>query len=401
MKLNFLMLFFYDPAPTATEKILGDLNEGMTKAYAEAKKANDEFTKLNQKFEAEVKKLNDDGTAKGATIEQILTDVKELQAKSNRIIVTQENQVKSLKHEIAAKMQENHANMTKGRFKFDIELFDTKAAGTMTAANNLTGSTVLTYNLQPAVRGRQAVHMRDLVTTVPSATGTWVFYRQNTPAGEGSFDFQTTHGNAKNQIDYDLTAVTVNAEFLAGYSRIARQMMQDLPFLQTFVNNELMEDYMRTESFKFFDALAGGGGATGNSTTSASVTVEKIIDYIANLEQNNYQPGSIVVRPKLWATILKTKPQDYSIPGGVTISPTGDVMIVGLPLLKCTTNAIPDDKILVGDWSKAAIIQTEGLSVGQFEQDQDNVIKNLVTVRVESRVGFAILRPDAFVYGNA
>jgi HK97 family phage major capsid protein len=381
-----------------SEKILGELNENMSKTLKESQKANEELIKLNQKFESEVKKLNEDAAAKGATVEQILEDVKELKAKSTRIIASTERSVKSVREEIANGFEKNFDKVKSSKFRFEIEQ---KSAGTMTAAANLTGEVVHTYSTVPAVRGRQAVHMRDLVSTIPSATGTWVFYRQNTPPGEGSFDFQTTHGNAKPQLDYDLTAVTVNAEFLAGYSRIARQMITDLPFLQTFVNNELVEDYLRTESFKFFDQMALGGGATGNSTTSASVTAEKVIDYVANLMQNNYQPNAIVVRPAVWATILKTKPQDYSVPGGVTISPSGDVMIVGIPLVSCTTNALPDNKILVGDWSKAAIIQTDGLSVGMFEQDQDNVIKNLITIRVESRVGFAILRPDAFVYGSA
>jgi len=395
MKLNFLAVFFYDPSPT--DILIGALDTKMTAALSEAQKANVELVKLNQKLEAEVAKLNADGVTKGATIEQILEDVKEVKAKSNRIITTQENRVKSVQEEIAIGFKASFDDVKKGKFKFDI---DQKAAGTMTAANNLTGDVVVSYNLVPAVRGRQAVHMRDLVSTIPSATGLWQFYRQNTPPGEGSIDFQTTHGNAKNQLDYDLTAVNVTAEFLAGYSRIARQMLQDLPFMQTFVNNELVEDYMRTESFKFFNELAGGGGATGSSTTGSSVTVEKIIDYMTNLMQNNYQPNAIVARPAVWGTVLKTKPADYSIPGGVSISPNGDVLILGIPFVACTTNALPDNKILVGDWSKAAIIQTEGLSVGMFEQDQDNVIKNLITTRIESRVGFAILRPDAFVYGN-
>lgn len=400
MKLSFLARFFYDPAPTTTETILAGLDSKMTTAITESQKANAELLKLNQKFESEVAKLNEDAGKKGATLEKIVEDVKELQAKQGRIIATQENTVKSVHDEIAKGMKEHAAAIAKGKFKFDIENGAVlKTVGNMTASANLTGSTVISYNLIPAVRGRQAVHMRDLVQTIPSQTGTWLFYRQNSPAGEGSFDFQTTHGAAKAQLDYDLTAVTVNAEFLAGYSRVARQMLQDLPFLQTFVNSELVEDYLRTESFKFFDQMALGGGATGASTTSASVTVEKIIDYMTNLMQNNYQPNAIVCRPAVWGSVLKTKPNDYSIPGGVTISPNGDVMILGIPMVACTTNALPDNKVLVGDWTKAAIIQAEGLSVGMFEQDQDNVIKNLITIRVESRVGFAILRPDAFVYG--
>jgi HK97 family phage major capsid protein len=54
--------------------------------------------------------------------------------------------------------------------------------------------------------------------------------------------------------------------------------------------------------------------------------------------------------------------------------------------------------VLIGDFSKAAIIQTEGLSVNFYEQDSDNVQRNLITAKVEARVALAVLRPDAFVF---
>lgn len=45
------------------------------------------------------------------------------------------------------------------------------------------------------------------------------------------------------------------------------------------------------------------------------------------------------------------------------------------------------------------IIQSSGLAVQFFEQDQDNVIKNLVTVRAEADVALAVLRSDWGIYG--
>ena len=392
---------FLDPVTESQKQtlLLESISGNVVKALTEAQKAQTELQVVNTKLTADVAALNTELAAKGATIEQMQGEIREMSAKQNAIASPALTAAKNVRETIAKKFEETFPTIQKGgKFNFDIEQ---KAVGVMTSSANLTGNVVITYANQVATRGRQAVHIRDLVSVIPSATGVWQFYRQNTPPGEGSFGFQTTHGASKNQVDYDLTAVTVNAEFLAGYARVARQMMQDLPFLQTFINNEMIEDYLRRESFEFFDKLAGGGQATGSTTTGASVTVEKIIDYIANLMQDNHNPNVIVTRPAVWATVLKTKPSDYSIPGGVTISPNGDVLILGIPMVACTTNALPDNKILVGDFTKAAIIQTEGLSVGTFEQDQDNVIKNLVTIRVESRVGFAVLRPEAFVYGNA
>ena len=87
-----------------------------------------------------------------------------------------------------------------------------KAAANMTAASNLTGNVVATYELQTAVRGRRKINFRDLVPVINSATGVWKFYRENTPVGQGSLATQSTHASVKNQLDYALTEVTVTAD---------------------------------------------------------------------------------------------------------------------------------------------------------------------------------------------
>jgi HK97 family phage major capsid protein len=338
--------------------------------------------------------------AKGATLKQMQDELTEFKASKGRRVTGDngedvESTRKLLKDAFAeefAKIKEQ-ANEPVAQHKFKV-----KAVGNMTAAANLTGSVQATYASQPALRGRRKLHIRDLLNVIPSATGLWKFYRQNIPAGEGSFDFQTTHGNLKEQLDYDFTEVTVTVDYLAGFVRIAKQMLQDLPFMQSFVSNELVEDYLRTEDNKFFGALYSA--ATGTAGTS-TVTVEKVIEAIANLEDRDYDVNGIVVTNQVWAKMLKTKPNDYSIPGGVTITPNGDVAIVGVPVFKTNASNIGNDRILLGDFTKAAIIQTEGLNVNMYEQDSDNIQRNLITVKAESRVALATLRTDAFTWMTA
>jgi HK97 family phage major capsid protein len=357
------------------------------------------FDELNGK----VKEINEDIAAKGATVKQLQDELQEFKARRGRVFTPdgqeEERTVSLLKAGFAENFDKikEQANEPKAEHKFKI-----KQVGNMTAAANLTGSVVATYASQPALRGRQKVHFRDLVNVIPSATGLWKFYRQNTPVGEGSFDFQTTHGALKNQLDYDFTEVTVTVDYLAGFVRIAKQMLQDLPFMQTFVSNELVEDYLRTEDLKFFMQIAGA--ATGNiSNVTSTVTVEKIIQAIANLGDSDYDPNGIVVTNQVWAKILLTKPNDYSLPAGnsVTVAANGDVSILGIPVIKVKDTYIGANRVLIGDWTKAAIIQTEGLNVNMYEQDSDNVQRNLITVKAEARVALAQLRLDAFSYFGA
>lgn len=361
------------------------------------------FDKFKTKQDSTVQEIQEELAAKGATLKQIMDELQMVKAKGGTQKLTLVTSGEQSTHEVLkeAFAKEHAAIIGKSKTDFERHKFETKNVGNMTASANLTGSVVASYASQPAIRGRRKLHIRDLVPVIPSATGTWIFYRQNSPVGEGSFDFQTTHGNSKPQLDYDVTAVTITAEYLAGFCRIARQMLQDLPFLQNFVTNEMVEDYLRTEDLKFFMQIAGA--ATGNTSnlSTTTVTVEKIIKGIANLREGDYDPNGIVTTHAVWAKMLNTKPNDYSIPGGVTITADGQIAIAGIPVFPTVEANIGADKVLIGDWTKAAIIQTEGLNVNMFEQDADNVTKNLVTCRAEARVALAQLRLDAFEYFGA
>lgn len=107
--------------------------------------------------------------------------------------------------------------------------------------------------------------------------------------------------------------------------------------------------------------------------------------------------NGVVLNPVDWATIAVTKPSDYSLPSIVTFI-NGRLTINGIPVFKASW--ITADEYMVGDWNLAKKIVTDGLAVEFFEQDADNVTKNLITARVESRTVLGIDRPDAFITGT-
>lgn len=276
-------------------------------------------------------------------------------------------------------------NVAKGR-SAKVEL---KTVGDMTQAANLTGENVHTYQPGVAMVPSQKVNFADLVPTVNSATGTYVLYRETT--SEGGITSQT-EGSPKSQIDYDLAAITYNATYISGYARYAKQMAQDLPFLTSFLPNALRRDYWKAENSIFNTAFAA---AIPTLTTVKVVTVEKIIDAISQLETLNYDVNGIVVTPAVWAEIALTKSTagEYSIPGVVTLM-NGQLALNGVPVYKASW--VPANTVYVGDWTQAKKVLVDGLAVEFFEQDADNVTKNLITARVESRTVLAIDRTDAF-----
>lgn len=262
----------------------------------------------------------------------------------------------------------------------------------MTVANNLTGDSLKTYQPGVAMVPAQLINFADLVPAVNSATGTYIIYRET--GSEGSISSQDTPGTAKTQIDYDFTEVVFNATYISGYARFAKQMAQDLPFLTSFLPDALRRDYAKAENTIFYNALSAVATA---STAAQTVGIERIINDIGALEGADYAVNGVVLNPVDWATIAITKPSDYSLPQVVTYV-NGQLVINGVPVFKASW--VPQDEYMVGDWNLAKKIVTDGLAVEFFEQDADNVTKNLITARVESRTVLGIDRPDAFILGT-
>lgn len=270
---------------------------------------------------------------------------------------------------------------------------DLKSVGTMTLGNNLSGDGQATYNQRQGLVPSQKVNFRDLIPTAVSPTGLYVTYRET--GSEGSIGVQT-EGNPKSQIDYDLTEVKVVSDYIAGFARFSKQMMFQLPFLQNTLQRMLLRDFYKKENATFFSAVSQA--ATGSTTTSATVDAEQLVDWIANQLTANFDASFALVSYSQWATLLKTKPMDYSVPGGVIIDPTGNIRIAGVPVIGASW--VTDGKALIVDSNYLERVETEGLRVEFSYEDSDNFQRNLVTARVECFEDINVMRTDALIYGS-
>jgi HK97 family phage major capsid protein len=360
--------------------------------------------KAAKSFESKVEQINEEMVKANKTALEALEQVKEAKAAFGKIAAKAESKIamsyndhiNSIKSEIAAGIEKGYGQIkeaVRGNGKgFSYEL-DQKAVGVMTTGNNLTGSVYTSYVDNPFLRAYVNPHLRSVFNIVPVSTGSVSFPRGNTPVGEGSFGKQT-EGSDKPQIDYDVTVVNTALSFIAGYARVSRQMIDDLPFLQAYLQQSLIEDFQRAEDTYYLNAIAAS--ATAGSSSGAN-TAEKFIDYVAQLGALNWTANLALTTHAGWAGLLKTKPSDYSVPGGMTIDNNGNVRIVGIPVIP--HSLVTASKIYVMDTSKYAIAQQSGLAVRSTEFDQDDFIKNLITFRCEARCELLQYQPTAAVYG--
>jgi len=273
---------------------------------------------------------------------------------------------------------------------------DVKAVGDMTLPVNLTGDQPRDYNFDVVMTPGQLVNFSDLTGSVSISGGTYTFPRET--GTEGSISAQT-EGASKSQIDYDLTMVDVNTDFIAGFSRYSRKMRNNLPFLESFVPKALRRDYMIAENASFNTVLAAAATASTQIITGKN-KIEMLINEIATLEDANFPTTSVVLRPSDFWDILKTEKSTgagYGLPGVVTFD-GGQLRINGIPLFRATWVAA--NKYYVGDWSRINKVITEGLSLNFSEEEGTNFVKNMITARIESQVALAVEQPAAIVIGD-
>lgn len=361
--------------------------------------------KAAKQFDSKVEQINEQLEKSNKTIAEAVAEVKEAKAAFGKLSANAEQKVaksygehiNNIKAEIANGVEKGWSaikDAARGNGKgFTYELNE-KAVGVMLESSNLTGSIYTSYVDNAYMRSYVNPHLRSVFNIIPVSTGSVSFPRGNTPVGEGSFGKQT-EGSAKAQLDYDVTMVNVALSFIAGYAKVSRQMIDDLPFLQAYLQSSLIEDFQRAENTYYLNAIASSATA---GSTAASEKAEKFIDYVAQLNGLNWNANLALVTYAGWADLLKTKPSDYSVPGGVVIDNSGNVRIVGIPVVP--HSQVTSSKIYLMDTTKYAIAQQSGLAVRSTEFDQDDFIKNLITFRCEARCELLQFQPSAAIYGT-
>jgi hypothetical protein len=182
---------------------------------------------------------------------------------------------------------------------------------------------------------------------------------------------------------------------MAGFAIVSRQALRNIIFLQSWLPTSMMNSLEESEDTDFSNTLVAG--ATGSSTTSGiTVNVERLIYFIKNLQVAKYRATAIALDPTIWASILVTKPSNYSLPNVVTIDPSsGQVRIIGVPVYP--VNWLTGGRCVVGDFSKTAIVQSEGLTLRQSDSHASIFTANELAFLLERTENLAIFRPDAFI----
>lgn len=215
-------------------------------------------------------------------------------------------------------------------------------------------------------------------------------------------------GAVKPQSELQFEDKTATVRTIAHWMRASVQILADAPGLRSIIDQRLRYGLAYVEEQQLLNGSGTGQNLLGLVTAStpfaapgglAGTTQLDIVRLmILQAALAEYPPNGVVMNPIDMAVIEMMKDGEGRYLIG---NPQGTMQktLWGLPVVE--TQAMGEDKALVGAFNLAAqIFDRQDATIDVSTEDQDNFVKNKVTIRAEERLALAIYRPQAIVYGD-
>lgn len=198
-------------------------------------------------------------------------------------------------------------------------------------------------------------------------------------------------------------SVTESVIWIAGITRVKREMLDDISWLRGYLARRLTvgrTGLYVAENTQIFNALTTNSVPYNGTKT---VPIEIIYDAaFGQLRDNYYNPTTILMNSRdvvnLIALNKATSSGVYDLPPGTVLVVNGQLTIGGVPVIGAPN--VPTGEFIVMDRNQTELIVRMNPEVRFFEEDRDNVPKNLVTVRAEERILPVVYDVNAVIYGS-
>jgi hypothetical protein len=266
---------------------------------------------------------------------------------------------------------------------------------TMSIAGGLTGDPVASYGPRQAILPSQKVNFRDLIPTLNTETGLYVFYKET--ASPNNIAFQG-EGCTKGENSYTLSEVKIVQNYLAGTVTFSKQMATSLPWLSQTLPRLLMRDFYKKENALFYATV---NAAATVDTSAETDYVKKLVDFITAQQQLNYNASFCIVSYDDMGSLIKSTYTNgyYSGAGGVIMNGQANgVTVAGVPVVAASwaTNG----RVLTIDNEYLERVQVKGLAIELSYENNDNFVKNMVTARIECQEEINLMLAASASYGT-
>ena len=258
-----------------------------------------------------------------------------------------------------------------------------------------------TYDRNVVEAARTDIVIRDLFGAEQISGSTLVYLVEGAMEGAPA---ATNEGAKKPQVHFaDPTPKTVSLSKIACFIKESDEYITDYPFLASAINGRLMYQLRLVEQNKLVYDLSQTSGIQTDSThwtgsTTAADLADLILQAAMNVQaESGFAADGIVIHPTDWYK-LRIGKDDYSrYYGEGYFGPQNIPNLWGIPV--CVSTAVSQGTCIVGAFKTCASVVTNGgIRVETTNSDQDDFVKNLMTIRAEERLALAVRRPNGFVF---
>lgn len=278
-----------------------------------------------------------------------------------------------------------------------------KAVGDMSAAVNFPDAAGL-YTQQRGlyVPPFEQTFLGDILPGATSA-GTGIVYPERN-GGEGSID-EWDGTEDKAQVDYDFIKREISFAWLAGILIIEREMLDDISWLTSYIQNQLLLDLKTRENAFILNRattglLAKATAYNGTYTTAVERLVDAAYGQLPEDTFGQHRATHFVMRPRDTVKIGLNQASgsgEFDLPQGTVGFAAGALNLSGIQTVATTSMAA--NNFLAMDARATQFVKRMQPELRMFE-DAALAKKNKIMFRIEERVALAVYNPKALVKGE-
>ncbi len=307
---------------------------------------------------------------------------------------------------------EVQAMLTRGTtFKGRVQI-EVKNVTSASVSGTSSSTALVVADRQPGIiqvqPNRQLV-IRDLLMPGNTESGSLDYVRE-TLFTNNAATVAENPATAKPQSDIAFDLKNIPVRTIAHWVKASKQILADAPMLRSYIDGRLLYGLSYVEDTQF---LMGDGTGTNilgmmpqatayaapaGVTVTAATNIDKLRLAMLQAVLALFPATGHILNPTDWTGIELTKDGQgryiFANPVGIA-GPT----LWGLPVAQSL--AMPQNNFLTGAFKYAAqIFDREDATVTVSTEDQDNFVKNMVTILAEERTALAVYRPQALIKGT-
>lgn len=297
---------------------------------------------------------------------------------------------------------------TRGRAVISLlgERADITSSNTTVGAGRSQGTSLVPGQRLPGIIAppERKLTIRDVIGSAPTTSSSLEYVVEESFSNNAAPQVET-QAKAKSDLTFNMKNATVRT--LAHIFYASKQILDDTPALAGYIAARGSYGLRFVEENQILNGNGTGQNLSGILPTATvfdetlrkagSTRIDLLRRALQQVRRTELEANAFVLHPDDWAEIELTKDAGGNMIVGDPLAPIQS-KIWGLPVIQ--TQSIPAGTFLTGSFDIGAqIFDRQNVTVDISTEHADLFERNMVAIRIESRLALAVYRPTAFVKG--